>query len=187
MNVQYYHSNKSSNVRVCINPQHATIGELNWTLVKTNLRTPDVLVASWKSLCEADQMQTRAAVVCPTGRELQSYLFYTCSALCVCDWSLKSCILCFSCACRKQKAAVATEARPADTPQTKHIPEGIRLNRNRDCSAPWGGLARSNIWALLPGQDVHVCLWCPCWNGNVNLKYLQIGSCVESDLIYIQC
>lgn len=36
---------------------------------------------------------------------------------------------------RKQKAAVATEAKLADTPQTKHIPafipEGITLNRNR--------------------------------------------------------
>lgn len=45
---------------------------LKQTRVKTNRRTLDVSVTSCKSLCEADHMQTRAAVVRPTRRELQS-------------------------------------------------------------------------------------------------------------------
>lgn len=53
-----------------------------------------------------------------------------------CLWLKSKVLHCVSpVSARKQKAAVATEAKLADTPQTKHIPaftpEGITLNRNR--------------------------------------------------------
>lgn len=105
--------------------------------MKINLRTLDISVTSCKSLCEADHMQTHATVGCPTKRELQSsqpvvlHLFQS-----TCLWLKSKVLHCVSpVSARKQKAAVATEAKLADTPQTKHIPafipEGIMLNRNR--------------------------------------------------------
>lgn len=98
----------------------------------------DISMTSCESLCEADHMQTRAAVVCPTRRELQSSQCTTCCStpVPVCLWLKSKVLHCVSpVPARKQKAAVATEAKLADTPQTKHIPafipEGITLNRSR--------------------------------------------------------